>query len=137
MELVVDANVLFAALIGKDKTQELFFEDEIRLVAPLKLMEEFEKNKEVIAEKGRVSVPELMLPFETLREKIKLFPTDKISSETRSKAKKLAPHSKDAPYFALALYLGSVIWSRERAFKKQDEVKIYSTPELVDMFLVK
>lgn len=135
MELVVDANVLFAALIGKGKTQELFLENKIKLVAPLKLIEEFENNRLVIAEKGKVSVQELMESFKLLKEKIELYSTDTISSEIRFKAVTLAPHSKDAPYFALALYLGCAIWSREEAFKKQKEVKVYSTEELVNMFL--
>ena len=137
MELVVDANVLFAALIGKYKTQDLFFENKIKLVAPFKLIVEFENNKELIAKKGNVSVAELMESFEILKEKIELYPTENISSEIRLKAGKLAPHSKDAPYFALALHLGCAIWSREKSFKKQDEIKVYSTPELVDMFLTK
>lgn len=137
MELVIDANVLFAALVGRDKSQELFFEDEIRLIAPLKLIEEFENNKEIIAKWGKVSVSELMSSFNTLKERIKLFPTDNISSEIRSKAKELSPHTKDDPYFALALHLDAAIWSKEKDFKKQDEVKIYSTPELADMFLDK
>lgn len=137
MELVVDANVLFAALIGKYKTQDLFFENKIKLSAPLKLIVEFENNKELIAKKGNVPVAELMKSFGILKEKIELYPTENISSEIRLKAEKLAPHAKDAPYFALALHLGCAIWSREKAFKEQDEVKVYSTPELVDMFLTK
>lgn len=137
MELVVDANVLFAALIGRDKTHELFFEDKIRLLAPSKLITEFENNKEMIAEKGKVSISELMVAFSILKEKIDIFPTDNISSEIRNRAEKLAPHKKDIPYFALALSMGSAIWSREKSFKKQKEVKVYSPSELVDMFLVK
>ncbi len=137
MELVVDANVLFAALIGRGKTQRLFFDDRIKLEAPLKLLIEFENNKELIAQRGNVSVKELMEAFVLLKERIELYPTESISQETRSKAEKLSPHAKDNPYFALALYLGSAIWSREDDFKKQEEIKVYSTPELVDMFLVK
>ena len=135
MELVVDANALFAALIGRDKTQDLFFVDNIKLVSPLKLIDEFERNKEIIAEKGNVSIGELMEAFEILKERIELHTIDDISSSVRAKAEKLAPHKKDVPYFALALHLGSAIWSREKDFKKQDMVKVYSTPELVDMFL--
>ena len=135
MELVVDANILFAALIGKGKTQELFFERKIKLASPLRLIEEFENNKEIIAKRGGVSVQEIMKAFELLKERIELHPTVGIPLETRAKAEKLAPHNKDVPYFALALHLGCAIWSREGDFKKQGEIKVYSTPELVDMFL--
>ena len=43
---------------------------------------------------------------------------------------KISPHSKDVPYFALALAFNAAIWSDEKAFKKQNKVKIFSTEEL-------
>ena len=102
MELVVDATVLFAAIIGKGKTNDLFFEE-----------------------------------FEILKRRVEIFPIYKFPDEVQSKAEKLAPHRKDAPYFALALHLGCAVWSREKAFKKQAEIRVYSTSELVDIFLTK
>ncbi|MBC7080817.1 MAG: hypothetical protein H5T44_00970 [Thermoplasmatales archaeon] len=47
-----------------------------------------------------------------------------------NKAKEIAPHNKDIPYFALALSLNAGIWSDEKVFKKQNKVKIFSTEEL-------
>ena len=44
---------------------------------------------------------------------------------------KLAPHPKDAEYFALALRFVFPIWSNEKAFKKQSKVKVFSTSDLV------
>ena len=137
MELVVDATVLFAAIIGRGKTFRLFFEDKLRLVASSYLIEEFTKNIGTIAEICGRAESEVIEIFEILKERIEILPIVKFPVEIQSKAEKLAPHSKDVPYFALALYLGSAIWSREDDFNKQDEVKVYSTPKLVDMFLVK
>jgi len=48
----------------------------------------------------------------------------------KDEAKEIAPHKKDIPYFALALAFNSPIWSDEKAFKKQNRVKIFSTEEL-------
>ena len=135
MELVVDATALFAAIIGKDKANDLFFEDELKLVAPSYLIEEFNKNTGVIAKICGISESEVIEEFDILKEKIEILPIVKFPSKIQSKAEKLAPHSKDVPYFALALKLGCAIWSREKSFKEQSEVKVYSTPELVDMFL--
>ncbi|MBI2541351.1 hypothetical protein HYV80_01400 [Candidatus Woesearchaeota archaeon] len=135
MELVVDATVLFAAIIGRAKTNELFFKDELKLVALPYLIEEFDKNIETIAKICGLSESEVVEEFEILKRRVEIFPIFKFPPAIQSKAEKLAPHAKDAPYFALALHLGCAIWSREEDFKKQGEVKIYSTPELVDMFL--
>ena len=134
MELVVDANVLFAAILGRDKTMELFFEDKLRLVAPSYLIDEFEKNKQWLANECGLPLTEFEILVSTLLSHVEFFPLTAASLH-KSHAEQLAPHTKDAPYFALALYLKCAIWSREKAFKKQSVVPVYSTPELVDMFL--
>ena len=44
---------------------------------------------------------------------------------------KLAPHTKDLEYFALALRFDFPIWSNEKAFNKQSKVKVFSTSDLI------
>jgi predicted nucleic acid-binding protein len=134
MELVVDANVLFAALLGRDKTMDLFFEDKLRLVSPSYLLDEFEKNRQWLVKECGITAEEFDELLGTLLSRIEFFPLI-AAVEHLSKAEQLAPHKKDVPYFALALYLNCAIWSREKAFKKQSVVLIYSTPEIVEMFL--
>jgi len=46
MDLIVDANVLFAALIKEGITEELFFVEQLHLYAPEFIFIEFEKYKE-------------------------------------------------------------------------------------------
>ena len=135
MELVADATVLFAAIIGKGKTHDLFFENKLRLVATSYLVDEFNNNIGTIAKICGTSESEVIEVFEILKERIEILPIVKFPPEIQSRAGKLSPHSKDDPYFALALYLGCAIWSREKDFGRQDEVKVYFTPKLVDMFL--
>ena len=106
MELVVDATALFAAIIGKDKTHELFFKNELRLVALPYLIEEFDKNIGTLAKICGTSEAEVKEIFEILKKRIEMFPVYKFSAEIQSKAARLSPHGKDTPYFALALQLG-------------------------------
>ena len=135
MELVVDATALFAAIIGRDKAHDLFFKSELRLVALPYLIEEFDKNIGTLAKICGASESEVKEVFGILKKRIEIFPVYKFPAEIQSAAEKLAPHGKDVPYFALALQLGCAIWSREEAFKRQGKVKVYSTHELVDIFL--
>ena len=51
MDLVVDANILFAALIKEDITSELIFKLRLHLFAPEFILEEFEKYKEELKNK--------------------------------------------------------------------------------------
>ena len=48
MDLVIDANVLFAVLIKSGKTEDLVFSEYIHLFAPEFLFEEFEKYQKYI-----------------------------------------------------------------------------------------
>jgi len=51
IKLVIDANILFAALIKNSKTAELIIEKQITLLAPEFLIEEFGKYRRVILKK--------------------------------------------------------------------------------------
>ena len=51
MKLVVDANILFAALIKEGVTAELLISDKLQLFAPKYLFEEFSKYEQLILNK--------------------------------------------------------------------------------------
>ncbi len=51
MNLVVDANILFAALIKEGTTAGLMVSDKLHLFAPQFLLEEFVKYEELILKK--------------------------------------------------------------------------------------
>jgi predicted nucleic acid-binding protein len=133
MQLVVDANILFKALIGKGKVLRILFSDKINPLAPEFLFEEFEKHKSEIAEKGKTSVLELEKALSSLKECMQIIPSEEVSSSIKSKSKLLSPHPKDEAYFAVALAFNAAIWSDEKLFKKQSEIKTLNTSELVEL----
>jgi predicted nucleic acid-binding protein len=55
MDLVVDANILFASLIKDSLTAELLFVDHFHLHAPEFLLEELDKYRALLLEKTRRS----------------------------------------------------------------------------------
>jgi len=134
MQLVVDANILFRALIGRGKILNLFFSDKINLLAPEFLLQEFETHKSEIARKGKVFIMELKQVLSLLKERKPLISSEEVSSSIKSKAKHLSPHSKDNAYFTIALAFDAAIWSEEKSFKKQSEIKIFNTSELIELF---
>ena len=132
MQLVLDANILFKALIGRGKVLSILFSDKVSLLAPEFLFEEFENNKLEIAGKGKVSISEVEEVLNLLRESLQIISSESISSPIKLKAKEISPHQKDEAYFAVALAFNVIIWSEEKSFKKQSEVKIYNTKDLVE-----
>ena len=133
MFVVLDANILFKALIGRGNILKLFFLDEIDLLAPEFLFEEFEKHKYEIVEKGKVSVSELKSALSILEERIKLVLAEEIPLSLKHKAKILSPHEKDNAYFEVALRFNAAILSDDKGFKKQSEIKIFTTEELFNL----
>ncbi|MFH0869610.1 MAG: PIN domain-containing protein [archaeon] len=55
MKVVVDANVLFAALLARGKSAELLFSESIEPLAPELLFIELGRNKKELLEKSKLT----------------------------------------------------------------------------------
>jgi len=130
MELIVDANTLFSALIKVSVTSDLIVDNSLTLNSVEFLFTEFEKYGEMIKEKTERTDEEFDHFMEILQKKIKLIPYEEIEPFIE-KAEDICPDSKDVQYFALALKLKCGIWSNDKKLKNQDKVKIYSTEEVL------
>jgi len=51
MDLVIDANILFAALIKRNITTELLFREHLHLYAPEFIFAEFDKYRDLLKKK--------------------------------------------------------------------------------------
>lgn len=131
MDLVVDANILFAALIKANVTSELLFKNSLHLYAPEFIFTEFEKYRKVIKEKTERTDEEFDRLLQTFERRISLIPMEEITPFIE-KAKRISPDVKDVPYVALALKMNISIWSNDKKLKeKQDVVTVYSTDEII------
>lgn len=133
MDLVIDANILFAVLIKKGKTEELLFAEAFNLFAPEFIFEEFKKYKDLILKKTGRSPKEFEKLISIVKKRIKLIPNEEITKFLK-KAERISPDDNDVDYFALALKLKCPIWSNDKRLKKQKKVIIYSTSELIKIF---
>ena len=130
MKLVVDANVLFSALIKQSKTLELLLHPFFELYSVEFIFQEFEKHKDKVLEKTYVSSEDFNEVFEKIK-KIITFIKEEDLIEYLEEADLITPDPDDVIYFALALKLNCPIWSQDKKLKQQDKIKIYSTEELV------
>jgi len=133
MDLVIDANVLFSVLIKKGKTEEILFENDLHLFAPEFIFEEFNKYEELILKKMERNKEEFERLMHILKKKIKTIPNEETQQYIK-KAKDISPDENDADYIALAIKLRCAVWSNDKELKNQEEVKVYSTKDLVEIF---
>jgi len=128
MELVIDSNILFAALIKNSTTSGILFKH--TLYAPEFIFEEFNKYKEYLKDKTKREEDEFEKFFDLFERNVILVPKEEIEL-FMIEAEKISPDKKDVLYFALALKLKCGIWSNDKKLKTQNKVKVYSTEELL------
>jgi len=130
MELVIDANILFAALIKSSGTSDLIVDNSLNLVSVEFIFKEFDKYKELIREKTERTEEEFERFMDIIQKKIKLIPYEEFESFI-VEAEKISPDPKDTEYLALALKLKCAFWSNDKKLKTQDKIKVYSTEDLM------
>ncbi len=127
MRLVVDANILFAALVRDGLTRQLLFEHE--LLAPTLMLREFRKHRAVLERKTGLrdhlldELLSLLIQGSGLRF---LEPSGRMLRE----AERFSPDKGDVDYLALCLDEGCDLWSNDKPLRGQARVRVWSTEEL-------
>ncbi len=135
MELVVDANILFAALIKDGLTRQILL---LRTPFPLTLFttafikEETVKHLGYLASKTKSTESEILTAFTELlfTAKVVIIPEDEIRPYF-AEALKLSPDEYDMQYFAVALFKKCPIWSNDSRLAKQSKVQVVNTKEIL------
>ena len=132
MQLVVDANVLFSALIKSGETRRILLLSEHDLYAPEFMIEEFKKHLSELQKKTHLPKDKLSQYLETFLQlaEIKLVPFEEFKHE-KEFAAKISPDKDDIAYLALALHLQFQLWSQDKRLKKQNKIKVITTKELL------
>lgn len=132
MILVIDANILFSALIKNSLTAELIFNEDIKLYSCEFIIDEFFKYEKEIMKKTHRTREQFITIMHQLKEIITVIPKEEYF-HLIAEAEKFSPDHKDAVYFALAMKLNGSIWSNDKILKKQDRVKVYLTSEILQL----
>jgi predicted nucleic acid-binding protein len=132
MQLVIDANILFAALIKNSTTARLIVSPKLSLFAPRFLLDEFSLHKTEILGKLHRDLADFNKVLKIFKSRIKFIDEKALQSEMAS-ATDISPDPKDTIYFALALKKKISIWSNDKALRSQEQVKIYTTGEIVQL----
>ena len=135
MDLVIDANEIFAAIIKESRTHELIFDERLHLFTTEFFFTEFNKHSEEIQKKTGRTQEGLNNLLDVLKRKITLIPLEELLSFI-DEAEKISPDPDDVAYIALALKLKCAIWSQDRKLKeKQNRVQVYSTEDLINILI--
>src|SRR3989338_8484190 len=98
MQIVVDANPVVSILISPGRPINLFFVEELDIIAPELLFREIERNKDDILRKSGLGEDEMRRFLDILKGRIRVIP-EKEFIGCREKAVSICPDEKDVAYF--------------------------------------
>ncbi len=132
MKLVVDSNRVFAAFIKASVSRLVLFNSKFEFFAPQELLDEIQKYKDYLCEKGALSPGGFNSIYSKLASTVNFtLPESYQVSFVQAKTVMEKVDPKDAPFVATALALGvEGIWTEDPHFRHQTLVKVYSTKDL-------
>jgi predicted nucleic acid-binding protein len=133
MELVIDTNIVFSAIVRNSVARLLLLNSRLILYSPEGLLSELEEHRDEIKEKSKLSDEKYNELMAILLSRIQLEPKEYIS-KFLIKALEFSPDKDDSPFLALALAKGIPLWSNDKPLKeKQSFVRVLSTSELYEI----
>lgn len=134
MRLVLDNSALFAIMNPHSTSAYLFASIRSKFLAPEFIKLELERYREECLIKSELSEHQFEIRQKEIEELID-FSKESEYEELLEKAIKSLSDPKDSPYLALALTTNASIWSNDPHLKEQSLVQVYTTRDLLGMFL--
>jgi predicted nucleic acid-binding protein len=135
MKLIVDANVVFSALLMQGKPLRVFEDNSLlnkyELISPEYLFVEIDEEMSRILTYTKYSREEFDKVFRFIKESIELMPFESFRDKLKEAAK-IAPHKEDIPYVALSLKLNCGILSGDKPLKERLPDKVMTPAEALE-----
>ena len=132
MNIIIDSNALFSALIKNSKTRRIILDYDGFFLFPSFIFIEMQKHEDELLEKSGLSIEDFKKLLRLIIKKVVIVPNEVLvpyKNEAYDIVKNIDPD--DALFVACALaYPNSVIWSDDKKLKRQTKVKVLNTQEI-------
>ncbi len=133
MNIILDSNILFAALIRESTTRKLILWHDGYFLIPSYIFIEMESHKAELLAKSGLDKPNFDWLLRLLLNKVIIIPNNTLQPY-RKQADHLVKDIDlgDALFVAAALaYSGSVLWSDDKKLKRIDGINVINTSEMI------
>ena len=132
MRLIIDTNRIISALLKKGWTREIITSNNFEFYTLDYVMEELRKHEKYILKKSKMNKREFELLFNLVMENISIIPDKKVKDQMKKAIDIMKDIDvNDSPILACALKIPNEgIWTEDKDFYKQKNVKIWETKEL-------
>lgn len=129
--IIVDANILFSALLRDGTTRLLILHPKFDLHTPEYLWEELERNRDFLVRKSGTTQETFQILAESLRQRIRSIPLEVIRPHVDEAARRLSnPDDPDIAYVAAAIAIDGTIWTHDRRLSARAQVPRIDTAAL-------
>ncbi|MEK6928015.1 MAG: PIN domain-containing protein [Nanoarchaeota archaeon] len=134
MNIVIDNNILFSIMKPSSINSYIFSAINAKFFAPEFILEELNEHREECLLKSGLSAQEFEMRLNEIEENIK-FLGSPLYEDFLEKVSDLIEDADDIDFLALALYTHSAIWSNDSHFREQGDIDVFTTLDLLNMFL--
>ncbi|MFH1364234.1 MAG: PIN domain-containing protein [Candidatus Aenigmatarchaeota archaeon] len=138
MRIVIDTNVLISALIRDSVTRRIIVQSGWEFYYPESSLHEIRKHENMILEKSGLSENEYSKLLHIMFSYITIVPMEQYVSRLKEAEKLLTADPDDVVFLAAALQIeGSIIWSDDKDFDRQNVIKNLKTKDMMTLFYSK
>lgn len=136
MILILDANIIFAALLRDSKTREILLYPFYEFYVPEFVVEEIRKILPTLIEQTETTKEKLDELLALFLSRVTIVPEEDYSHKLAEADELIGEFDKsDIPYLALALSIpNNGIWSNDNVFSKQTKIKHWFTKDILERF---
>ena len=134
MEIVVDTNIIISALLKDGITRRILLLSPFDTYTIVGAQEEIDAHKKELIHKSKITDEQFEYLIQLIFSKMSLIsPVD--IEPFRDIAMEIMKDIDidDAPFLALAMNLNSPLWSNDRHLKRQNEVQVFTTREILSL----
>lgn len=130
MRLVIDANILFSALLRDSGTRKIIVDRSLDFFAPRFLLEELLKYAPELRKKSRLDQTRFTEITTRLVARVSFVSNEELEPFLPAAAH-LVNDTKDIAYAACALAANADVWSQDRHFSNS-RIRVWRTTELLE-----
>lgn len=134
MNIIIDSNILFSALIKDSITRQMILEYDNLFLFPEYIFEEIKEHKQELLEKSQMNKEDFNKLLQIILKKVAIVPNEILTPYKKQALEIIKDIDRDDVIFiACALaYPNSIIWSDDKKLKKQNQIKILNTKEIIE-----
>ena|SRR3989338_506709 len=135
MKIILDANVLFSALIKDSTTRKIILEYDGFFLFPLFIFEEMEKHKEELFSKSGMTHKEFNELLQLILKKVVIVPSEVLLPYQKEAWDIVKDIDIDDVLFVACVlaYQDSILWSDDKKLKYLAGIRVLNTKEIVGL----